>query len=46
MALMEVSAKLGVDVDSKALEGFMGTIDKAKASLSGLAAAFAGSAFV
>ena len=47
MALLrEVAAKLGVDVDSKALEGFMGTIDKAKASLSGLATAFAGSAVV
>jgi len=46
MALREVAAKLGVDVDSKKLESFMGSVDAAKEKLAALGAAFLGSQFV
>lgn len=46
MALREVAAKLGVDVDSGKLESFMGSVDKAKEKLAALGAAFLGSQFV
>lgn len=44
--LREIIAKLGVNIDDKDVHAFMGVLDKAKASMGGLAKALTGGAFV